>query len=73
MAALAVAHHVQGVSPPPCPLTHSQAPWTAEEDTLLLSLYATHTLPRWLLIAKHIPRCTDNACSKRNTMRSTRS
>ena len=50
---------------PPCPLTRSQAPWTAEEDALLLSLYATHTLPHWLLIAKHIPRCTDNACSKR--------
>ena len=52
---------------PPCPLhplTHPQALRTAEEDALLLSLYATHTPPCWLLISKHIPRCTDDACSK---------
>ena len=23
-----------------------------------------HTLPRWSLITKHIPRCTDDTCSK---------
>ena len=67
MAALAVAHRAQGASPPPPwrPLTRPQAPWTAEEDALLLSLHATHTPPRWSLIAKHIPGRTDDACSKR--------
>ena len=50
---------------PPRPLTHPQAPWTAEEDALLLSLYTRHMPPRWLLITKHIPRHTDDACSKR--------
>lgn len=42
-----------------------QVPWTPAEDALLLELYATHTPPRWSLIARQIPGRTDDACSKR--------
>lgn len=38
--------------------------WTAEEDQLLLSLYAVHST-KWAVIARHIPGRTDDACSKR--------
>ena len=38
--------------------------WTAEEDRLLLSLYATHP-GKWSVIARSIPGRTDDACSKR--------
>lgn len=46
-------------------LTYLQTPWTPAEDALLLKLYATHSPPRWALIAKSIPGRTDDACSKR--------
>ncbi|KAI0963145.1 hypothetical protein AcW1_000307 [Taiwanofungus camphoratus] len=38
--------------------------WTAEEDRVLLSLYAIHHT-KWAVIARHIPGRTDDACSKR--------
>ena len=38
--------------------------WTAEEDQLLLQLYATHGT-KWSVIARQISGRTDDACSKR--------
>ena len=38
--------------------------WTADEDQLLLSLYADHP-GKWSVIARGIPGRTDDACSKR--------
>ncbi|TFY53490.1 hypothetical protein EVJ58_g9425 [Rhodofomes roseus] len=38
--------------------------WTAEEDQLLLSLYAIHGT-KWAVIARNIAGRTDDACSKR--------
>ena len=41
-----------------------KSPWTAEEDSQLLSLYEAHGA-KWSMIARAIPGRTDDACSKR--------
>ena len=41
-----------------------KTPWTAEEDELLLKLYAQYP-EKWSIIARQVAGRTDDACSKR--------